>query len=376
MLLMIACSDPPAPAGEVAGAVRLVDALPATRFDRPVWLTHAGDDSGRLFVVEQGGRVWVVPVNDDGSRASLFLDLQDHVRRENNEEGLLALAFHPHYETNGLLFVYYSASNPLRNVLARYRVAAADSNRADPNSATVLLDIGKPYGNHNGATLVFGPDGFLYVSIGDGGAAGDPHGNGQNLSTLLGKILRLDVDATPYTIPPDNPFVGLPGARPEVWAYGLRNVWRMSFDRDSGTLWAGDVGQNRWEEVDLITRGGNYGWNLREGRHPYRVAGLGAELIDPVWEYSHDEGASVTGGYVYRGTRWPDLAGWYVFADFVSGTIWGLRQAGTEFEHRVLLRQPRNIASFGEGADGELYVVAFDGHVYRIESSAAKDATR
>jgi len=328
-----------------------------------------------VFVLEQGGRVWVVPTNDDGARATVFLDLTDRVRREHNEEGLLALAFHPHFAANGWFFVYYSASDPLRNVLARYRVDAADSNRADPASATVLLDIAKPFGNHNGCTLVFGPDGYLYLSTGDGGSGGDPMGNGQNLSTLLGKILRLDVDATSdgraYAIPPDNPFVQRSGARGEIWAYGLRNVWRMSFDRDTGTLWAGDVGQNRWEEIDRIVAGGNYGWSLREGRHAYGAGGGGADLLDPVWEYSHAEGASVTGGYVYRGTRWPDLFGWYLYGDFVSGTIWGLRGEGSAIAHRVLLRQPKNIASFGEDAAGELYVLTFDGRVQRLESTIA-----
>jgi glucose/arabinose dehydrogenase len=370
-LLSLACSDSPAPPAETPGLIRLADAWPQARFERPLCVTHAGDASGRMFVVEQDGRIWVLPTDDGGARAQVFLDLRTRVRRDHNEEGLLALAFHPRYETNGFLYVYYSASDPLRNVLARYRADVADSNRADPSSHMVVLEIGKPYGNHNGATLAFGPDGALYVSIGDGGSGGDPHGNGQSLATLLGKILRLDVDAASgaYSIPPDNPFVGVPEARGEIWAYGLRNVWRMSFDRATGTLWAGDVGQNRWEEIDVVARGGNYGWNLREGRHAYRVARAGEELIDPVWEYSHDDGASVTGGYVYRGTRWPDLLGWYVFGDYISGTIWAIRQVGTEVEHRVLLRQTKNVASFGEDEAGELYLAAFDGHVYRIEST-------
>src|SRR5262245_55773378 len=306
--LLAGCSDgdgtDPRPAPD---AYRLAEAFPALHFDRPLCLVHPGDGSGRLFVVEQAGRIHVFPERSDAASATLFLDISGSVRRVHNEEGLLALAFHPNFAQNGSFYVWYSASSPLRNVLARFQVSPRDSNRADPGSETVLLEVPKPFGNHNGSTLVFGADGYLYLSTGDGGSAGDPQGNGQNLGALLGKILRIDVDRTEggrgYAIPADNPFVGRAGARGEVWAWGLRNVWRMSFDRDTGMLWAGDVGQDLWEEIDIIVRGANYGWNLREGMHPFRSGTSQVPLVDPVVEYSHDEGASVTGGYVYRGQR-------------------------------------------------------------------------
>jgi glucose/arabinose dehydrogenase len=351
---------------------RLVVAFPNLSFDRPVCLAQPPGDPSRLFVVEQPGRIRVFEARADVAASALWLDIETLVRNSHNEEGLLALAFHPSFAANGYFYVYHSAANPLRNVLARYH---AGPGGAEPASRQVLLDLPKPFGNHNGATLAFGPDGFLYVSIGDGGSAGDPYDNAQNLSTLLGKILRLDVDRSeaglPYAIPADNPFVGRAGARPEIWAWGLRNVWRMSFDRDTGALWAGDVGQDRWEEIDRIERGANYGWDIREGAHSFEPATPAAPLVDPVWEYSHDEGASITGGYVYRGTRLAALHGTYVYADFVVGTVWGLRTpAGAPVTNEVLVRQPRNIASFGEAADGELYLLAFDGRIHRLEAAS------
>ncbi len=352
--------------------VRMVPAFPRLRFERPLCLAAPPDGSGRLVVVEQRGVARIFAARPETDRAEVFLDIADRVRTVHNEEGLLALAFHPRWSDNGHFFVYYSASGPRRNVLARFRAAGPERGRADPSAPEVLLEIPKPYGNHNGATLLFGRDGFLYVSIGDGGHAGDPHGNGQDLGTLLGKILRIDVDrrdaGRAYAVPADNPFIGRAGARPEIWAYGLRNVWRMSFDRETGELWAGDVGQDRWEEIDLIVKGGNYGWNLREGRHPFRAGRSGGPLIDPVVEYGRDAGASVTGGYVYRGSRLPRLRGAYVYADFVTGTLWAFRhEGGRVTAHREILRQPENIASFGEGPDGEMYLLAFDGRVHRFE---------
>lgn len=354
--------------------VRMVPAFPDLEFDRPLYLTHANDTSDRLFVVEQPGRIHVLPGARDTNSSRVFLDITKRVRTVHNEEGLLALAFAPDYPQSGHFFVYYSASDPRRGVLSRFSVSGSDRNSADAASEKVILEVDQPYGNHNGASVIFGPDGYLYLSLGDGGSAGDPHGHGQNLGTLLGSILRIDVtpdDTTrPFSIPPDNPFIGVAGARGEIWAYGLRNVWRMSFDRQTGELWAGDVGQNKWEEIDLIVRGGNYGWNVREGAHDYRPAATKATLIDPVIEYGRYEGASVTGGYVYRGARFPGLQGVYLYADFVTGTIWGLRHSqGKLIESKALLEQPNNISSFGEDARGELYVTCFDGRIYRIESS-------
>ncbi len=350
-------------------SVTLVRAFPRLEFPRPVCLANAGDS--RLFVLEQRGRIRVFDNRPDVETAGVFLDIQPKVYRGHNEEGLLALAFHPRYRENGWFYVYYSANEPRRGVLSRFSVTAEDPDSADPASERVILEVGQPWGNHNGATVLFGPDGFLYLSLGDGGAAGDPQGNGQNLSTLLGSILRIDVDgAEPYAVPPDNPFVDRPGARGEIWAYGLRNVWRMSFDRETGDLWAGDVGQNSWEEIDLIVKGGNYGWNIREGAHPFRSGEAQDPMIDPVAEYPQRSGReivglSVTGGYVYRGRQVPGLYGAYVYGDYVTGRIWALRyENGSVRSHREIFAPPPQvfITSFGEDSEGELYVVSFDGH--------------
>jgi glucose/arabinose dehydrogenase len=381
---MVSCvpspaAAPRAAAGRVAEgdlpSVRMVEAFPNLHFQRPVDIAHARDDSGRLFLAEQAGRIHVFPGTPDASRTGIFLDIHARVRSYasggHNEEGLLAIAFHPDYPTNGQFFIWYTASSPLRNVLSRFRVSADDPDRADPGSETVLLESPKPFGNHNGSTLVFGPDGYLYFSIGDGGSAGDPYGNAQNLSKLLGKIHRIDLNrqenGRAYAIPPDNPFVGRSGACGEIWAYGLRNVWRMSFDRQTGELWAGDVGQDRWEEIDLITKGGNYGWNIREGFHEFR--GRSREgLIEPVTEYGRPDGASVTGGYVYRGNRLPNLRGAYVYADYVTGRFWALRYRDRQVTmQKEVLRQPKNIISFAEDPDAELLITADDGKLYRLE---------
>lgn len=373
-------------------SVRLAPAFPKLSFNRPVFITHAGDGSGRLFVVEQTGRIIALSDNTDQANAEVFLDVSSKIRMQHNEEGLLSLVFDPKFKDNGQFYIYYSLSNPKRNRIARYSVSEHDPRRADPDSEQVILDVEQPYGNHNGSTLLFGPDGYLYASYGDGGWAGDPHNNGQNLQTLLGSIIRIDVHRTeegrPYAIPPENPFAGAGagGARPEIWAYGLRNVWRMSFDRETGDLWAGDVGQNDWEEIDLIVKGGNYGWNIREGKHPYPrrrqstppAASGASQLIDPIVEYSHREGLSVTGGYVYRGKRFPQLQGVYLYDDYASGKIWGLRYANGTVQANAQIgghgsgSERKFITSFGEDADGELYVCAFDrldgrtGRVYRV----------
>ena len=348
-------------------------------------ITHAGDD--RLFVVEQHGRIRVFENRPDVETAGVFLDIRPKVSRKHNEEGLLTLAFHPRYATNGYFYVYYSATDPRRGVLSRFSVSGDDPDRADPESEMVILEVEQPWGNHNGSTVLFGPDGYLYMSLGDGGSAADPRDNGQNLSTLLGTILRIDVDRATdgraYAIPPDNPFIDRPDARGEIWAYGLRNVWRMSFDRVTGDLWAGDVGQNAWEEIDLITRGGNYGWRIREAAHPFREGSAADPLIDPVVEYPqrrHREliGMSVTGGFVYRGKVMSRLYGVYLYADYVTGRIWALRRTDRgDSTHREVFHGPPRvyISSFGEDAAGELYVCSFDrvdgrgggtGRIYRI----------
>lgn len=389
---LVACS-PSGEGGDTARAtetpgdgwpeVRLEHAIGRLVFERPVFVTHAPSDSSRLFVAEQTGRIQVFAHAPGTDHADVFLDLGSRVHRGHNEEGLLSLAFHPDYAANGRFFVYYSASDPRRSVLAEYRVSPDDPDRADPASGRSVLEVEQPWGNHNGSTLLFGPDGYLYLSLGDGGHAGDPLDSGQDLSSLLGSILRIDVDARDpglgYRVPGDNPFVAVPGARPEIYAYGLRNVWRMSFDPVTGDLWAGDVGQNAIEEIDLIVPGGNYGWRIREGTRGYRPdQPHEGPLIDPVAEYGRTEGVSVTGGYVYRGADFPSLTGVYLFADYVSGNIWGIRRdaaGGFETQRVGHAGQGRYITSFGVDARGELYVCAFDrpdargrptGRLYRV----------
>ena len=347
--------------------VGLSQAFPRLTFTRPVYLTHAGDGTDRLFLLDQRGRILAFENRPDVAEAKEFLDLRPKVHMGHNEEGLLALAFHPKYSQNGQFYVYYSASEPRRGVLSRFTVSADDPDQADPSSEQVILEVQQPYANHNGSTVLFGPDGYLYISFGDGGYANDPHNNGQDLSTLLGTILRIDVDhreaGRNYAIPKDNPFVNRPEARGEIWAYGLRNVWRMSFDRETGDLWAADIGQNKWEEIDLIVKGGNYGWNIREGNHEFKPRETAEPLIDPVVEYPRGDGLSVTGGYVYRGDRIPQLRGAYIYADYVSGKIWALRyQDGEVTAHREIFsgRRRTYVTSFGEGPNGELYLCAFD----------------
>ncbi len=342
-------------------------------FQQPTYLTHAGDGSGRLFVVEKAGRVWIV---QDGQRLpEPFLDITDRVRSRESERGLLSIAFHPDYENNGRFFVNYTDQKG-HTVVAEYRVSA-DPNRGDPNSERVLLYIEQPAANHNGGQLQFGPDDYLYIGMGDGGRAGDPWGNAQNLSVLLGKMLRIDVDAgEPYGIPADNPFVDTEGARPEIWAYGLRNPWRFSFDRATGDLYIADVGQNKWEEVHVAKapdRGGqNYGWDIMEGLHCFEPP-QGCDttgLTMPVVEYGHDKGCSITGGYVYRGRRYVDIQGTYFFSDFCTGYIWGLRETDDGWEWAQFLASGLNVSTFGEDEEGEIYVLDYArGDVYRLVGS-------
>lgn len=365
-------------------SVRLSRAFPKMTFTRPIFITHAGDKSNRLFVVEQRGRILVFENKSDVQSSQEFLNIRSKVRMRHNEEGLLSLAFHPNYAENGEFFVYYTASSPRRSVLSRFKVSADDADKADPMSEEVILAVDQPYGNHNGSTILFGPDGYLYVSFGDGGFANDPHDNGQDLSTLLATIIRIDIDNKEgdlnYAIPKDNPFVDQPEARGEIWAYGLRNVWRMSFDKETGELWAGDIGQDAWEEIDIIIKGGNYGWNIREGKHDFKLSETESQLIDPIVEYGRNEGISVTGGYVYRGKKMPELFGAYIYADYVTSRIWALRQKdGEVIEHREIFRPPPRayISSFGEGPDGEIYICAFDirdrsGSTGRIYSMSVK----
>jgi glucose/arabinose dehydrogenase len=333
---------------------------------RPVDLKHAGD--GRLFVVEKQGVIRIV--REDVLLPERFLDLRDRVGSGASEQGLLGLAFHPRFAENGRLFVNYTdvAGD---TVIARYQ---ASGDRADPVSEVILLHIPQPFANHNGGALAFGPDGYLYVGTGDGGSGGDPQGNGQSLNTLLGKILRLDVDGGgPYAIPADNPFAGSAGGAPEIWAYGLRNPWRIAYDRPTGDLYIGDVGQNRWEEIDVVPAGApggaNFGWNIREGLHAY-AGDPTSGLIEPAAEYSHDFGCSVTGGLVVHDPALPAWDGTYLYGDYCSGRVWGLRRsADGTWLNGLLYESGVSISSFGEGADGRIYLLDYAGTIYRLAAA-------
>jgi quinoprotein glucose dehydrogenase len=364
-------------------------AFPNLKITRPVVLTHSGDGSGRLFVCTQQGIVSFFPNQQDANEEQVqtFLDISSKVDYEDkeNEEGLLGMAFHPKYAENGEFFLYYTIKEPPHtSIISRFRVSKDDPNRADPMFEEEILRIPQPYWNHNGGTILFGPDGYLYIGLGDGGAANDPHGHGQNLKTLLGSIMRIDVDRKDrnlnYAIPKDNPFAGRQDARGEIWAYGVRNIWRMAFDRKTNVLWAGDVGQNLWEEIDLIVRGGNYGWNLREGAHPFppeneRRGALRRDLIDPIWEYHHDIGKSITGGNVYRGNKVPALEGKYLYADYVSGLVWALDydERAKKVKANYLIQPAESlplknmpVITFGEDEEGEVYFTDAFGIIYRF----------
>lgn len=350
-------------------------AFPALSFDRPVDLQHAGDGTNRLFVVEQHtGRIMVFPNDPSVTNATIFLDL-DNINT-GNEEGLLGLAFHPDYENNGYFFVNYSASNPRRTVIARYSVESANPNQADPNSQVVIMTINQPYNNHNGGQLAFGPDdGYLYIGLGDGGSGGDPGENGQDPKTLLGSVLRIDIDnfvvgGPPYSIPADNPFVGnTEGFREEIFAFGLRNPWRFSFDPPTGDLWLGDVGQGQREEINVIENGGNYGWDTMEASLCFEPSnGCNEEgLTLPVWEYGRSLGSSVSGGYVYRESRVPELEGKYIYADFVSGRIWALTYDGTNPASNEEIHDASfNIPAFGTSENEDFFILSFNGKIYKF----------
>jgi len=368
-------------------AVKAERALPNLRVRRPVIITNASDGSNRLFIVTQQGIVHWIPNDQRVKKTNTFLDIEDRVvyKDKQNEEGLLGLAFHPEYKENGEFFLYYTTADaPHTSIISRFRVSKDDPNKADPDSEEEIMRIKQPFWNHNGGTIKFGPDGYLYVGLGDGGSANDPHGNGQNLKTLLGSILRIDVDRKDagknYAIPKDNPFVGDANARDEIWAYGLRNVWRLSFDRKTGVLWAADVGQNIWEEINIIRRGGNYGWNLREAKHPFGENGSGPrdDLIDPIWEYHHDIGKSITGGYVYRGQKVPELSGKYLYADYVTGRLWALDYdlQNDKVVANYTIAQDEScpvdkipVMTFGEDEQGEVYFGDSFGFLYRFRSA-------
>lgn len=338
-----------------------------TRFEMPIGLEVRPNDSERVYIVEQAGRIVSANPQAPSEQAEVVLDITDRVHDRGGEQGLLGLAFHPLRPDTA--FVNYTTAT--HTVIVKVEADPADPSKLDPDSEQVVLTFEQPYSNHNGGQLAFGPDGYLYIASGDGGSGGDPQDNGQSLQTLLGKILRIDVDresdGSAYAIPADNPFIG--EGLPEIYAYGLRNPWRFSFDEETGKLWAADVGQDRYEEINLIERGGNYGWRLKEGTECFNPrSGCEREgLKEPLFTYGHDDGISITGGYVYRGERLPHLVGWYVYADYGTGVIWAIRERedGTA-EHQTLLRSDENITSFGQDSTGELYVCTQDGIIYRI----------
>lgn len=393
MTAMTAMAQSPGSSGDTPLPVSAERAFPNLSFERPIVVTHAGDGSNRVFVAEQDGVVKVFPNDQECEEATVFLDIDERcVYADNqNEEGLLGMAFHPKYKENGQFFLYYTSNeSPHLSVVSRFTVSKEDPNKADEKSEEILMRIPQPFWNHNGGTIEFGPDGYLYIGLGDGGSGNDPEGHGQNLTTVLGSILRIDVDhqdsGIAYAIPKDNPFintevpVGPRGqkakARPEIYAYGVRNIWRLSFDSKTGDLWAADVGQNLWEEINIIQKGGNYGWNVREGKHWFRPDGRDVDrtdLIDPIYEYGHDIGKSITGGTVYRGTRVPELVGKYVYGDYVSGRLWALDydvKAGKVKANYSLTGENLPMLSFGTDQSGDVYFTTPFGSLFRFRSDA------
>jgi glucose/arabinose dehydrogenase len=362
--------------------LQLQVAFPNLTFSNPVDLQHPGDGSDRIFVVEQAGIIRVFENIALATSAKVFLDIRDRVQ-SGGEMGLLGLAFHPNYKNTGYFYVNYTTRRQgrLQTFIARYRVKATDLNEAEKDSELVLLEFDQPFTNHNGGQIAFGPDGYLYIATGDGGSGGDPQGNGQSLRTLLGKILRIDVNTATggrkYGIPSDNPFAGnTAGNREEIYAYGLRNPWRFSFDPPTGRLWAADVGQNSFEEIDSITKGGNYGWKIMEGNSCFSPS-TGCNmtgLIKPIWDYGRSLGQSVTGGYVYRGKANPELVGAYIYADYVSNRMWALRYDGVNPPSNTdLPLAAGNVSSFGIDKNNELYICGHQsGRIYRFKPTATQ----
>lgn len=350
---------------------QLQEAFPSLQFEQPLLLTNANDGSNTVFVVEKTGKIRYFNNNPNIEAAQIFLDLSSKIDSGASEKGLLGLAFHPEYQDNGYFYVNYTDRN--NTVVARYS-RLEDSNTGDINSEEILLTIEQPYSNHNGGHLEFGPDGYLHIGTGDGGSGGDPQNNSQNKTNLLGKILRIDVDIPSedmsYGIPDDNPFKGnIEGYREEIFAYGLRNPWKFSFDRARDILIAADVGQDKMEEINIIKNGGNYGWNLVEGTLTFKSNdNISDELIPPIWEYEHPIGKSITGGYTYYGEDNPSLYGIYIYGDFISGKIWGLwmdRDNGVQ--NHEILSSDIMISSFGLDEKGEIYVIDYNGKIYKIK---------
>jgi len=366
---LLSCnSGSPVPAGDF----QVERVFPDLSFQEMTNLVQPDGMSDLIFITEQRGIIYAFSANNS-QQAGVFLDITGRVNRAGNEEGLLGLAFDPAYQENGYFYVCYTAADPRRSVLSRFSLDQEDTDVADPQSEVIVMEVAQPFSNHDGGQLAFGPDGYLYIGLGDGGSAGDPQGNGQNLGTLLGKILRIDVSGLSgpgdYEIPADNPFVDTAGARAEIWAFGLRNPWRFSFDSEAGLLWAGDAGQGSWEEIDIIAKGANYGWNIMEGSHCYSPsAGCSQSgLTLPVFEYDHSQGCVVIGGHVYRGDQIASLQGHYIYGDYCSGRIWALAYDGSVVTENILLVDSElNITSFGEDLAGNLYILDREGGIYAL----------
>jgi len=368
-LLIVSCSDDP----EISGipnsdgdSLAIVRVFEALDFVRPVDLQHHDE---LIFLVEQRGIIQVFENNPSVTSSSTFMDVSGRVDDAGNEEGLLGLAFHPGFSQNGFFYVNYTTANSTTRI-SRFESSLQYPPQGDPDSEMILLEFPQPYGNHNGGQISFGPDGYLYIAAGDGGSAGDPQGNGQNTGTLLGNILRIDVDHPSanlnYGIPSDNPFAGnQSGAREEIYAYGLRNPWRMSFDSSTGELWTADVGQNSFEEIDIIENGGNYGWKIMEAEDCFQSNCDPAGLMLPYFHYDRSSGSSITGGYVYRGPV-KNLSGQYIYADYSTGRIWALETGTGSPQHTLLFDTSHGITTFGVDNEQELYFCSLEGQIYKF----------
>lgn len=379
----------PEPEPDLENQFNLTNAFPNLIFDKPLDIQNSGDGTNRLFIVEQKGTIQVISNIAPNTQSEIelkgldatvetFLDIQNRVSFNDSELGILGLAFHPNYANNGILYVNYTADNPLRSVISQFSTSTQNPNRADPNSEVVLLEIPQPHPFHNGGQLVFGPnDGYLYISMGDGGPPFGANGTSQDFTNLLGSIIRIDVDNPQgqlnYGIPPDNPFANNnSGFREELFAAGLRNPWRLAFDAMTGTLWTGDVGEFSREEINIIESGNNYGWPIIEGSlcfDPSAGCNFGG-LVLPVHEYNRSQGGAVIGGIIYHGSEFTELSGLYIYGDFLSGRVWALEHDGTSTIDNTQLLQfdPFSIVAFGLDEHGEPYVASFDGNIYRLES--------
>ncbi len=386
-------AHPPADLNTAPMDIHVVEAYPNLRISRPIVMTGAGDDSGRLFVASQTGEIYCFDQNDDQiEEPEMFMDLSGQVNYKDreNEEGFLGLAFHPNFKDNGKFYVYYTTSQrPHVSVVSEFRTKEGSQHKlGDPHTERELMRIEQPFWNHNGGTVAFGPDGYLYIALGDGGKANDPLKSAQDLSKVLGSILRIDVDTKSdelaYGIPKDNPLVGRANVWPEIYAWGIRNIWRMSFDSVTGELWAADVGQNEWEEIDLIRNGGNYGWSLREGANRFTLDGekgsdVNEKYIEPLIEYPHtdDWGKSVTGGLVYHGKNTPQLDGYYLYGDYVSGRLWAMKidaKSKKVLENRPIAWEQLPVFTFGQTESGEALMSTMmgGGRIYKFASGKAE----